>query len=228
MILAPAGLQRLSHPDGEIATAAGAGEAGAIFVLSTNGTATIEECVSASSSPIWFLLYWQSDREFNRNLVARIEAAGARALMITVDGATLGDRHRQQRAEFKIPAELVTPYYYDRNIGLPRRGSREGGGPAWRESFGWRDIEAIRSDQLPLILKGILDPGDAEQAVQIGANGIVVSNHGSRIVDTLPATIEALPAIVEQVNGRATVIFDGGVRRGLTYSRRWRWAHRQS
>jgi 4-hydroxymandelate oxidase len=77
VILAPTGLQRLSHPDGEIATAIGAGQAGAIFVLSTTGTATVEECVSASSSPIGFLLYWQSDREFNRDLVARIEAAGS-------------------------------------------------------------------------------------------------------------------------------------------------------
>jgi 4-hydroxymandelate oxidase len=135
--------------------------------------------------------------------------------MITVDAPTLGDRHRQQRAGFKVPAELVTPYYFDRNIGLPRRGSREGGSPAWRESLSWADIEEIRSwTRLPLILKGILDPSDAEQAVQIGANGLVVSNHGSRIVDTLPATIEALPQIVEQVNGRATVILDGGVRRG--------------
>ena len=92
ILLAPTGLQRLSHPDGEVATARGAGEGSTIFTLSTNGTATIEDCVAASSFPVWFLLYWQSDREFNRDLVARVEAGGAKALMITVDSPTLGDR----------------------------------------------------------------------------------------------------------------------------------------
>ena len=89
------------------------------------------------------------------------------------------------------------------------------GRPAWRESLSWREIEWLRSlSKLPLILKGILDPADAEQAVGIGANGLVVSNHGARNLDTLPASIDALPAIVEQVGGRAAVILDGGIRRG--------------
>lgn len=215
LLLAPTGLQRLSHRDGEVGTASGAGEAGAIFVLSTNGTATIEECVAASVFPVWFLLYWQTDREFNRDLVARVEAGGARALMITVDSPTLGERHRMERAGFTIPADLVTPYYHDRNSGLPRRGSRQDGRPAWRESLSWREIEWLRSlTKLPLILKGILDPADAEQAVEIGANGVVVSNHGARNLDTLPATIDALPAVAERVSGRAAIILDGGIRRG--------------
>jgi 4-hydroxymandelate oxidase len=215
LLLAPTGLQRLSHPEGEVATASGAGKAGAIFVLSTNATATIEECVAASSVPIWFLLYWQSDREFNRDLVARVEAGGAKALMITVDSPTLGERYRQERAGFKIPTDLVTPYFHDRNSGLPRRGSRQDGRPAWRENLSWREIEWLRSlTKMPLILKGILDPADAEQAVEIGANGLVVSNHGARNLDTLPATIDALPAVAERVSGRATIILDGGIRRG--------------
>jgi 4-hydroxymandelate oxidase len=209
ILLAPTGLQRLSHPDGEVATATGAGEAAATFVLSTMGTATIESCVAASTSPVWFLLYWQSDREFNRELVARVEAGGAKALMITVDSPTLGDRIRRERAGFKIPDDLVTPYYYDRNMGLRRRGSRLMG------RLTWGDIEWLRSlTKLPIILKGVLDPSDAEQAVQIGADGIVVSNHGARNLDTLPASIDALPAVAERVNGRAAIILDGGVSRG--------------
>jgi 4-hydroxymandelate oxidase len=209
VLLAPAGLQRLSHPDGEVATASGAGKAAAIFVLSTMGTATIEECVAASAFPVWFNLYWQSDREFNRDLVARVEAGGAKALMVTVDSPTLGDRTRRERAGFEVPDDLVTPYYYDRNVGLRKRGSRLMGRLTWRE------IDWLRSlTKLPLILKGILDPIDAEQAIRTGANGLVVSNHGARNLDTLPATIDALAGVVEKVNGRAIVIADGGISRG--------------
>lgn len=209
ILLAPTGLQRLSHPDGEVATARGAGEAASIFVLSTMGTATIEDCVAASVYPIWFNLYWQSDREFNRDLVARIGAGGARALMVTVDSPTLGDRIRRERAGFKLSDDVVTPYYYDRNVGLRGRGSRLMG------RLTWHDIEWLRSlTKLPIVLKGILDPADAEEAVRVGADGLVVSNHGARNIDTLPATIDALPAVVERVNGRATIIVDGGISRG--------------
>jgi 4-hydroxymandelate oxidase len=113
LLLAPTSFQRMSHPEGEVATARGAGEAGAVFVMSTTGTATIEECVAASAAPVWFLLYWQSDRGFNRELAARVAAGGARALCVTVDTPTLGDRRRQQQAGFEVPADLATPYFHD-------------------------------------------------------------------------------------------------------------------
>ena len=204
ILLAPTSFQRLVHPEGEVATATAAGKASAVFVHSTLGTSTIEDCVAASAAPVWFLLYWQSDREFNRDLVARVEAGGAKALMVTVDTPTGGDRRRQARAGFQVPADLVTPYYHDRKSG-----------PIGRFGLTWRDIEWLRSlTKLPLILKGILDPDDAEQAVRVGADGIVVSNHGARNIDTLPATIEALPRVAQQVSGRAAVIMDGGIRRG--------------
>ena len=209
ILLAPTSFQRMTHPEGEVATARGAGEARAIFVLSTTGTASIEECVAASAAPVWFLLYWQSDRGFNRELVARVMASGARALCLTVDTPTLGDRRRQARAGFEVPADLTTPHFHDRNTGLRRAGSGQ------RTMLTWQDVEWLRSlTSLPLVLKGILDPDDAAQAVETGANGIVVSNHGARNIDTLPATVEALPAIAARVDGRVPVIIDGGIRRG--------------
>jgi 4-hydroxymandelate oxidase len=209
ILLAPTSFQRLSHPDGELATVSGAGEAAAVFIHSTTGTASLEECMAASAAPVWFLLYWQSDRGFNRDLVARVAASGAKALCVTVDTPTLGDRRCQARAGFELPAELPTPHFHDRNIGLRRGGSGQ------RAVLTWRDVEWIRSlTSLPLVLKGILDPDDAAQAVDIGADGIIVSNHGARNLDTLPASIDALPAVATRIDGRVPVIMDGGVRRG--------------
>ncbi len=209
ILLAPTAYQRMSHPEGEVATARGAGAAGAVFILSTSGTASVEECVAASAAPVWFLLYWQSDRAFNQALVARIEASGAKALGVTVDTPVLGDRRRQQRAEFELPAEMVTPHLNDRNTGL------RGVSAPQRAILTWRDVEWLRSlTKLPFVLKGILDPDDAARAIDVGADALIVSNHGARNLDTLPATIEALPAIAERVDGRIPILIDGGIRRG--------------
>jgi len=209
ILLAPTAYQRMSHPEGEIATARGAGETGAVFMLSTSSTASVEECVVASSAPIWFLLYWQSDRNFNESLVARIEASGAKALGVTVDTPVLGDRRRQYRVGFELPDDMVTPHLHDRNMRL------RGVGTPQRQVLTWREIEWLRSlTKMPFILKGILDPDDAAQAIEVGADAIIVSNHGARNLDTLPATIEALPAIAERVAGRIPLLIDGGVRRG--------------
>jgi 4-hydroxymandelate oxidase len=166
--------------------------------------------VAASAAPVWFLLYWQSDRGFNRDLVARIEASGAKALCVTVDTPTLGDRRRQNRTGFELPGSLATPHFHDRNTGL-----RKVGGSPQRAALTWRDVEWLRSlTTLPFVLKGILDRDDAEQAIDAGADGIIVSNHGARNIDTLPATIDALPAVAMRVDGRVPVIIDGGIRRG--------------
>lgn len=209
ILLAPTAYQRMSHPEGEVATARGASAADAVFVLSTSGTASVEECVAATAAPIWFLLYWQSDRAFNESLVARIEASGAKALGVTVDTPVLGDRRRQQRAEFELPAEMATPHLNDRNTGL------RGVSAPQRAILTWRDVEWLRSlTTLPFVLKGILDPDDAARAIDVGADAIIVSNHGARNLDTLPATIEALPAIAERVDGRVPILIDGGIRRG--------------
>jgi len=210
IILAPIAYQRLVHAEGEVAAARGAGVAEAVFTLGTTATAAIEDCVAMSQSPIWFLLYWQSDRSFNGELVSRLAAMGAKAISVTVDMPTPGDRRRQFHAGFKIPDSLTTPYFKDRNAGVLKVGTAQ-----QRAMPTWADIAWLRSlTTLPLILKGILDPDDAEQAIGTGADAIIVSNHGSRNLDTLPATIDALPAIAERVAGRIPVILDGGVRRG--------------
>jgi 4-hydroxymandelate oxidase len=210
IILAPIAYQRLAHPDGEVASARGAGMAEAVFTLGTTATASVEDCVQASHSPVWFLLYWQSDRDFNGELVSRMASLGARAISVTVDTPTPGDRRRQFRAGFSIPDSLATPYFKDRNTGVLKVGTAQ-----LRAMPTWADIAWLRSlTTLPLILKGILDPDDAEQAISIGADAIVVSNHGARNLDTLPATIDVLPAIAERVAGRIPILLDGGVRRG--------------
>ena len=141
--------------------------------------------------------------------MARVAAAGAKVLCVTVDTPTFGDRRRQYRAGFAAPADLVTPYYHDRNVGLRQAGSRQS------NVLTWADIEWLRSlTRLPLVLKGILDADDAVQAVDSGADGIIVSNHGARTLDTLPATLSALPAIASRLSGRVPILLDGGVRRG--------------
>jgi 4-hydroxymandelate oxidase len=210
ILLAPMAYQGMVHPEGEIATARGAAAAGAVFILGTSANATIEECAAASRATIWFLLYWQSDRGFNRDVVARVAAEGAKAICLTVDTPTLGDRRRQTRAGFTIPDSLATPYFNDRNTGL-----RKVGGSPNRPVMTWSDVEWLRSlTKLPLILKGILNPDDADQAIRLGADGIVISNHGARNLDTLPATIDALPAVAERVAGRVPLLVDGGISRG--------------
>jgi 4-hydroxymandelate oxidase len=135
---------------------------------------------------------------------------GAKAICITVDTPTPGDRRRQMKAGFTIPDSLATPYFDDRNRGFIKVGSSQ-----HRAMPTWQDIAWLRSlTKLPLILKGILDPDDAEEAIAVGADAIAVSNHASRNLDTFPATIDALPAIAERVAGRIPILVDGGIRRG--------------
>jgi 4-hydroxymandelate oxidase len=210
ILLAPVAYQRLLHPEGEVAAARGGGAAGAVFVLGTSATARIEDCIAASDAPVWFLLYWQSDRGFNAELVSEMGRKGAKAICVTVDTPTPGDRRRQIKAGFTISDSLATPYFDDRNRGVIRVGAQQ-----LRAMPTWSDITWLRSlTRLPLILKGILDPDDAEEAIAAGADAIAVSNHAARNLDTLPAAIDALPAIVERVAGRIPIIVDGGIRRG--------------
>ena len=206
ILLAPTGYHRLLHPEGELGTARGASAAGATFVLSSFSTASVESVAAATSSPIWFQLYVQPDRGFTRDLVHRVEAAGCQALCLTVDTPSIGARDRMARAGFAVPAEMV-----EENVRRP-------GAPApalLDPSLTWKDVEWLRSfAKVPLLVKGVLNPEDAARAAQSGVAGIIVSNHGARNLDTVPASIQALPRVVERVEGRVPILVDGGIRRG--------------
>jgi 4-hydroxymandelate oxidase len=209
ILLAPTAYHRVIHPEGEIATARGAGAAAATFVVSMSTTTAVGDIARVATAPLWFQLYVQSDREFTRDVVRQAERAGCEALCLTVDSPVIGARNRQTRAKFQLPRDVMTPHLYD--IG---RGKQAIMDPR-RVAVTWKDVEWLRSEtKLPLLLKGILDAGDADRAVQSGVQGILVSNHGARNLDTAPATIDALPFVVERVAGRVPVLVDGGIRRG--------------
>lgn len=209
ILLAPIAYQRLIHDGGEVEAARGAGAAGAVYVVSTASTSSIEEIAAAATAPLWLQIYLQQDRGFTRDLLARAEAAGVRAFCLTVDTPTLGTRNRQARAKFAVPAGLPTPH-----LDVEGR-ARLTNSSVRREPVTWRDVEWIRSMVTrPLLLKGILDPRDAELAVDSGLDGIIVSNHGARNLDTVPATIDALAMIAEGLGGRLPLLVDGGIRRG--------------
>lgn len=203
ILLAPTAYHKMIHPEGEIATAKGAGAAGAILCVSSNATTSIEDIAEAATQPLWFQLYVQRDRAFTRDLVQRVEAAGYQALCVSVDSPVLGARNREVRAKFALPPGLT-------RVNLVAQNSTR-----LDPSMTWKDIEWLRSfARIPMLLKGVLNPLDAEQAVQSGADGLIVSNHGGRGLDTLPATIDVLPEVVATVAGRMPVLMDGGVRRG--------------
>ncbi len=216
ILLAPTAYHRLMHPDAELATARGAGAAGATLVVSTLSTTSIERIAEVASSPLWFQLYVQPDRGFTRELVARAEAAGCEALVLTVDTPVVGARNREERAGFALPVEWERPHLSRVGAQADHRPGEQGiWSPLLDPALSWRDVEWLLSiTRLPLLLKGILAGEDAARAVASGAAGIVVSNHGARNLDTVPATIAALPGVVEAVDGRVPVLLDGGVRRG--------------
>jgi 4-hydroxymandelate oxidase len=219
ILLAPTGFQRLYHPEGEIAAARGAGAAHAIYIASTVANTAIGDIARASGARLWFQLYAQSDPGFTRELIARAEAAGCRALCLTVDTPVLGPRDREKRERFAMPADLT----FANLSGLAGRYTadmhhdpRSIYNPFLNAGLTWETVDWIRSvTSLPLVLKGILAPEDARLGVEHGAAAIAVSNHGGRNLDTVPASIEALPGVVEAVAGRVPVLFDGGVRRGV-------------
>jgi len=206
ILLAPAAYQRLMHPEGELASVQGAIRHGLPFVLSSNGTVSIEEIAAVPGARCWFQLYVQGDRGFTRESIARVEQAGCEAVCVTVDTPVLGLRPRQLRAQFSIPADLPLPH---------ARRLRAASDPGRHSALTWRDVDWLRSVvKSKLLLKGILHPADAEMAIRAGVDGIMVSNHGGRNLDTIIPTIEALPDIAQQVAGRVPLLVDGGIRRG--------------
>ncbi|MCU1229266.1 MAG: lldD 2 [Acidobacteria bacterium] len=208
LLLAPVAYQQLVHDDGEAGSARGAASGGVTFVMSTASNCAVEE-IAASGAKLWLQLYLQNDRDVTRDLLARAEAAGVRALCLTVDTPVLGTRNRQARAKFALPPELPTPHL---DVAGRDRLSIVSGR---REAITWSDVDWLAATtKLPLLLKGILTGDDAARGLEHGAAGIVVSNHGARNLDTVPATIDALPEVVERIAGRVPILVDGGIRRG--------------
>lgn len=215
ILLAPTGGHRGTHPGGELATVRGAGKAGVIMVVSTVSSTPVEEIKAMATEPLWFQLYVLRDRSLTKDLVQRAESAGCKALCVTVDTATTGPRNRQDRGNFRgIPAAgRGMPHLQ----GMKRPDVIESDifSSARDPNVTWKDVDWLRSiTKMPLLLKGVLDPIDAQQAVDEGVDGIIVSNHGGRNLDTAQATIVALPEIADRVEGRIPILIDGGVRRG--------------
>ena len=218
--VAPTAFHKLAHRDGELASARGAGDAGTLFILSTLSNTAVEEVVAAASGPVWFQLYVYRDRGATEALVRRVEAAGARALVLTVDAPFLGRRERDVKNRFALPPDLGIENLHAAGYARLPPASGESGLAAYvaellDPSLTWEAIAWLRSiTSLPVLVKGIVRADDAVRAVEWGAAGIVVSNHGGRQLDASPATIEVLPRIVDAVAGRAEVLVDGGIRRG--------------
>ena len=214
VLLAPTAFHRLCHAEGELATVVGANEAGASFVLSSFSTVSLEEVAAAARQPLWFQLYVQTDRGLTEEMVRRAEAAGYTALCITVDTPVLGARNRESRVQFALPADFKLP-----NLKLGPVSHRPVRSAIYSEllnaSLTWKDIEWLCAmTKIPVLLKGVLNPDDAARALTSGASGLIVSNHGARNLDTVPSTAEALPYVLERVEGRLPVLVDGGIRRG--------------
>jgi 4-hydroxymandelate oxidase len=209
IVVAPTAFHKLIHAEGELATARGAAAANALYCVSSFTTTPIEEIAKVSNGPRWFQLYVVDDRSFVKDLVQKVADNGCKALCITVDTPVSGARDRQKKAHFKLPDDVHPPYMIDTAF------AKQGQALAFKKSLTWTDIEWLISlTKLPVLVKGILNPVDAERAIQSGVSGIVVSNHGGRNLDTVPATIDVLPSITERVNKRIPVLMDGGIRRG--------------
>jgi 4-hydroxymandelate oxidase len=220
VLVAPTAFHKLAHPEGEVATARAASAAGTVMILSTLSTTAVEEVVRAATGPVWFQLYVYKDRGATQALVARAEAAGCRALVLTVDAPLIGTRERDRRNGFALPPHLRVENMVASGYGALPPQAAESGLAAYvasmlDPSLSWKDLAWLRSiTKLPIVLKGVVRTDDARRAVDAGMDGIVVSNHGGRQLDASPAPIDVLPRVADAVGGRCDVMVDGGVRRG--------------
>jgi isopentenyl diphosphate isomerase/L-lactate dehydrogenase-like FMN-dependent dehydrogenase len=235
---APMGLAGLLHPGGEVALARALAQAGSICVVSAMASCPLEEVAAAVSEPPWFQMYIWRDRRLVQEMLARARAAGVSVLVVTVDVPCSGNRDRDRRNGFSVPPRvtgralaggLAHPRWSCGFVRNPRLGwgNLPGGHGLAAAALGahtnrqfnpaatWEELRWFREHWSgPLVIKGILHPGDARQAVRLGAEGIVVSNHGGRQLDGAPSAIRALPAVADAVDGQAEVYVDGGIRRG--------------
>jgi len=215
VFICPTGSHGIAHPDAEVATAKAAARSDTLMMLSTASNCSLEEVAEASTGPLWFQLYHRG-KALTEMLVHRAEAAGYKAIVLTIDVPVPSPKERDLRNKFEATLELGN----FRDLNLPRnvtRGTDET--PGWDVSrvdpITWKDLEWLRSlTSLPLVLKGVRVGEDAKIAAETGCEGVLVSNHGGRQLDQTLSSIETVSEIVEAVNGNCEVYLDSGVRRG--------------
>ena len=223
VLVAPTAMQKLAHPEGEVAMARGCAACGTLMVVSTTATTSLEEVRQASEGPQWFQLYVYRDREATRALLERARDAGYSAIVLTVDSPMLGWRERDMRSGFTLPPHLAIANAVAAGAAHARLPTGDGPGSALSRHLHALHDAALTPDDigwvrevsgLPVVVKGIVRGDDAARAVAHGAAAVLVSNHGGRQLDTAVATGRALPEVVAAVAGRAEVYVDGGIRRG--------------
>lgn len=213
--LAPNAGQKLAHPEGEVATARAAADAGVLMCLSTLSSCSMEEVAAAGDGPRWFQLYVHPDAGITRTFIERAVAAGYRAIVVTVDLPMVGHRERELRHPVTVGDDGGTPLGNFAALDLPAGSLTDVLQGTINASLTWDDLAEVRSQAgIPVLVKGVLTGEDARLAVEAGADGIVVSNHGGRQLDRTIASIDALEEVVQAAGGRAEVYLDSGVRRG--------------
>jgi len=214
LMVAPTGRHRLFHPEGERATARGAAATDVAYVMATTSTVTIEDVAAERrSAPQWFQLYLPHDRSVTEGLVDRVAAAGFRAVVLTVDQPVYGASPRAARAPLDPGPDIRAVNLPGQPVAAHGYGAAHSGTvtfPATFDDLAW----LVRRAPVPVLVKGVLRADDALRCVELGARGVIVSNHGGRHLDAAVATADALPAIAAAVGGKAEVYVDGGIRRG--------------
>jgi isopentenyl diphosphate isomerase/L-lactate dehydrogenase-like FMN-dependent dehydrogenase len=210
IFIAPTALQRMAHPDGELATARSAASRGMTLAVSTSASTDLAD-IAEVGGPRWFQVYFLADPGARRALIERAVAHGYEALVLTVDLARIGRRERDLRVGFRIPEGIEIP-----NVAIAAGVTPdEVASVEYVDRMSWADLEWLAGFGLPVVVKGILHPDDARLAIEHGAAAIEVSNHGGRQLDAVVASLDALPAVVDTVDDRVPVLLDGGVRRGV-------------
>jgi 4-hydroxymandelate oxidase len=217
--IAPTAFQKLACAAGEIATAKAAKAVGTLFILSSFSNTAMESVLPQAASPRWFQLYIYKDRGITEELVRRAEAAGAEAIVVTVDAPGLGTRERDVRNSFRLPDDIAVENLVPSGKGNFPKVTGSGLAAYVRENFKsdlkFEDLDWLcECTRLPIVVKGICRGDDAHRAAEHGAKAVVVSNHGGRQLDTAPATCEVLPAVAAAVGDLCEVYVDGGIRRG--------------
>jgi isopentenyl diphosphate isomerase/L-lactate dehydrogenase-like FMN-dependent dehydrogenase len=216
--LAPTAIQRMAHPDGEAAAYRAATASGVAYCLSTLSSVSIEELAGAATGARWFQLYMHPERAVSASLVERAVDSGFAAIVLTVDLPKAGRRERDIRNGFSLPAGISYA-----NLGGRRTSATAAGLDPFAQDvnaqthpgLAWGDLEwLVSKTSLPVLVKGVVRADDARHAVEAGARGIVVSNHGGRQLDYAIASLDALPEVVDAVGSEVPVLIDGGIRRG--------------